>query len=1044
MDERYNNYHKHTHYSNIFSPDTHVKTEDYCKRAIELGHDRVFTTEHGYGGDVFNAKDVCDSYGLKCIFGVEGYIVVNPAEKDNRNYHIFIAPKTNTGRRQLNKIISKANKTGYYYKPRFNPGDLLGLDRNGFILTTACMAGIVRDSESTYKIFKPLLEHFGSNMFLEVQPHIHEKQIEHNKRVILLAERYDCQIISANDSHYIYPEDATIRKDFLTGKNINYGDEDSFVLDYPDISTIKKRYSEQGVLSEEQVEIAVRNTLVFDECEEVGITKVPKMPTLYPEKTSYEKYQILEDLAYEKFQEVVIEDGIDSKDVSKYLEKLNDCLKVVKDTEELNTEDYFLIDQKIVERAINVYGGVLTRTGRGSGGAFYLNRVLGLTQLDSYTTEIPMYPDRFMSTARILENKSFPDIDLNIVSQEPFVKASKDLLGENGCIPMLTYGTMQISESFRNKCRSMGIPFEEYNSIGKDLEKYHDDPRWGPIIRDAEKLVDVIVSGSVHPCAHVLFNGDLEEEIGCVRLKDNVCCIITSDEADSWKYLKNDYLIVTVWDIIDKVFKEIGRPIMSLSELRNSLDDEVWRVYSNGLTCTVNQVDSDWSTSLAMRYKPRSIDEVAKLTAAIRPSFDPWRETFINRIPYTNHNRYMDELLSSTDHYILFQENIMQYFEWLGVSPSESIGLIKKISKKKIKEEDFKRLEDRIRENWIKKTGAVDGFYENWGLIQSCMSYGFNSPHAIGYGYDSVYGAYLKSHYPVQYYTVALNLYSDDQERTSKLIKEMKYYKVFLKGIKFRNSRSVYSYDIEKREIYKGIEAIKFLNASIAEELYLLRDRKYNNFTELLFDIDSETHAESDQLEILIKLDFFSEFGISKSLLAIYNNFKFFKKGQSKQMAKSKVTNDILRSIIARNSRETEKTYMDLDVPSILSECEEYLVSTIEKDFSPVEKMDFQTEYLGYVDFGTGKPEDRFRLVVTSVESLKTKDKTKVWARRLIVVSLGNGKRNELTVYERYFSKNQVMKGDIIQIVPAALEKKVWNGRENWYLNRYTIDTNPI
>ena len=388
MDERYNNYHKHTHYSNIFSPDTHVKTEDYCKRAIELGHDRVFTTEHGYGGDVFNAKDVCDSYGLKCIFGVEGYIVVNPAEKDNRNYHIFIAPKTNTGRRQLNKIISKANKTGYYYKPRFNPGDLLGLDRNGFILTTACMAGIVRDSESTYKIFKPLLEHFGNNMFLEVQPHIHEKQIEHNKRVILLAERYDCQIISANDSHYIYPEDATIRKDFLTGKNINYGDEDSFILDYPDIATIRKRYSEQGVLSEEQVEIAIRNTLVFDECEEVGITKIPKMPTLYPGKTSDEKYQILEDLAYEKFQEVVIEDGIDSKDVPKYLEKLNDCLKVVKDTEELNTEDYFLIDQKIVERAINVYGGVLTRTGRGSGGAFYLNRVLGLTQLDSYTTEI--------------------------------------------------------------------------------------------------------------------------------------------------------------------------------------------------------------------------------------------------------------------------------------------------------------------------------------------------------------------------------------------------------------------------------------------------------------------------------------------------------------------------------------------------------------------------------------------------------------------------------------------------------------------------------
>ena len=96
---RYNNYHKHSHYSNIFTPDTYTRTEDYCKRAVELGHDRVFTTEHGYGGDVFNAKDVCDVFGLKCIFGAEGYIALRPEEKDPSNYHIFISPKNNDGRR---------------------------------------------------------------------------------------------------------------------------------------------------------------------------------------------------------------------------------------------------------------------------------------------------------------------------------------------------------------------------------------------------------------------------------------------------------------------------------------------------------------------------------------------------------------------------------------------------------------------------------------------------------------------------------------------------------------------------------------------------------------------------------------------------------------------------------------------------------------------------------------------------------------------------------------------------------------------------------
>lgn len=1179
---RYNNYHKHSHYSNIFTPDTYTRTEDYCKRAIELGHDRVFTTEHGYGGDVFNAKDVCDSFSLKCIFGAEGYIALRPEEKDPSNYHIFISPKNNDGRRKLNKIISKANRLYYYYKPRFHINDLLGLDMNGFILTTACTAGIVRDEDGIKNIFLPLLEHFRDNMYLEIQSHNHPKQIEHNKKVLELSKKYDCKLISANDSHYIYPEDSKTRIEFLNGKGINYGDEDSFVLDYPSYDELIKRYKIQGVFSEYQVEEAIKNTLVFDECDEVDVNKTPKMPTLYPEKTTEEKYQMLEDLAYEKFMDIVIEDGIKESDVPKYLEKLNDCLKVVHDTEAMNTEDYFLIDQKIVEKAVDEYGGVLTRTGRGSAGAFYLNRVLGLTQLDSYTTDIPMYPDRFMSTARILENKSFPDIDLNVVSQEPFVRASKDLLGEFGCVPMLAFGTMQISESFRNKCRSLGTPFEEFNPVAKDLDKYREHKKWKPIIEEAEKLVDVIISGSVHPCAHALFNGDLEEEIGCVRLKDNVCCIITSDEADSWKYLKNDYLIVTVWDIIDRVFKEIGRPIMSLRELRDAIDDDVWKVYELGLTCTVNQVDSDWGTSLSMRYKPHSIDEVAKLTAAIRPSFDPWRENFITRKPYTNHNKYMDELLEPTDHYILFQENIMQYFEWLGVSPSESIGLIKKISKKKIKESDFKKLEQRILKKWIENTGSEEGFYENWKLIQSCMSYGFNciagstvlkgisgnnktisemwrdgksyhslsmtddgevvsnkivkiqpagiadvyevttesgktvlctknhrfptnnglkelqkisdydyvyitdfayvgsnvkkehifsikyvgrdmtydvlmndpwhnfivdsgivvsnSPHAIGYGYDSVYGAYLKSHYPVQYFAVALNLYQDDQERTSKLVHEMSYYRVSLKGIKFRNSRAEYSYNLESREIYKGMASIKYMNSQSSEELYALRDNNYNSFTELLSDICSKTSLESDQLNILIKLDFFSEFGTAKQLLAIYENFIFFKKGSSKQISKAKITNEILRNIVRRNSRETEKNYMDLDTKRILDECEVYLRETIADDFKPIEKIEFQNEYLGYVDFSTGKNEDRFRLVVTDIKPLLTKDKSKVWARTLCVVALGTGKRKELTVYERYFSKNRLIKGDVIKISPAVLEKKIWNGRENWYLNAYRIE----
>jgi len=82
-----------------------------------------------------------------------------------------------------------------------------------------------------------------------------------------------------------------------------------------------------------------------------------------------------------------------------------------------------------------------------------------------------------------------------------------------------------------------------------------------------------------------------------------------------------------------------------------------------------------------------------------------------------------------------------------------------------------------------------------------------------------------------------------------------------LSGIKFGESRAKYSYDKNKGIISKGIGSIKYLNESVAEELYeLSQNNIYANFVDLLLDIE-KTSCNSRQLDILIKLDYFSEFG---------------------------------------------------------------------------------------------------------------------------------------------------------------------------------------
>ena len=922
------------------TPDTHIRCEEYVKRAVELGHTTYFTTNHGTGGDIFEAKTICDKYGIRCLFGVEGYIVPNPLVKDSRNYHIIIIPTTNKARKKVNLITSRANEEGFYYKPRIFVEDLLALDKNDVYITTACVAGLLRDDDSYNQIFLPLVKHFKDNMMLEVQTHNVDIQKQINKKCIDLSEKFNLKLIAANDSHYVYPEQYKDRIEYLKGKGINYGDEDSFILDYPDRDTMVERFRIQGVLSEYQIQEAIDNTKLFLSCEDIILDKEIKMPSIYPNLTPQEKIKELKKHINKKFAQICREENITGDKKKEYIKGIRDEMKVIEDTSEINTADYFLFNERNTELAINKYGGILTRTGRGSCGSFYINRILGMTQLDRFTAPIKLYPERFMSTARLLENRAMPDIDFNVVEQEPFVKASRELLGEHGCYPMIAYGTMKDGEAFRNVCRSHGLSYDEYNEVAKNIENYKNDEKWQPYIDEAKKYIGAIVSASVHPCAHLLMNADIREELGIVRIGNALCVMITSSEADEYKYLKNDYLIVSCWKLIAETFDMIGQPIMPIKELLDNIDDKVWDLYKNGLTCTLNQCDGDWATRLLTEYQVKNLAEIAMFVACIRPSFNSWRDKFINREEYSTGSKDLDNVLSSTNAYILFQENLMQYFDWLGVTPSESIGLIKKISKKKIHQEDFDNLESRLRKQWVINTGSEDMFNETWTMIQSCISYGFAAPHALAVAIDSLYGAYLKANYPLEYYTVCLNNYTDDENKTKKLTEELSTFGIKILPIKFRHSKDTYSPDKANNAIYKGIASVKFLNAEVAQKMYEMKEQDFPTFIDFL----TVNPCNSRQTEILIALDFFLEFGKSQKLLEEYKIFNTYY--GKKQLKKDKI--DLDESLVMKYATATDKMYKITDNEGLVQE----LCNRVEDKSIPIkERLSSEAEYLGYIDY---------------------------------------------------------------------------------------------
>ena len=712
---RYNNYHKHDHYGNPWTMDCVVKPEEYCQRAIELGHDSVFTVNHGVTGNVFEWMELSKKYNLKMRYGMETYFVNDRFEKDRSNKHLVIVAKNNDGVMQLNDIMTEAHTTGFYYKPRIDRELLFSLNPNDFIITTACVAGIWNDPE----LILALHRKFGKNFFLEVQFNQFAKQIEVNQELLRLSKEAHIPIIHANDSHYIYPQDSEYRDVLLKAKEIYYEDEGSSIMDYPDSDTIFHRYEKQGVLTRQQVAEALENTLIFDECEPITLINDDiKLPPISENPT-----EDLRNIIYTKWQDE--KNNVPKERWQEYEDAISYELDIVEKT---HMENYFLIDYVVAKEGQQKYDGRLTNTGRGSAPSFYITKLLGLTDIDRVASPITLYPTRFMSIERILGARSLPDIDLNTTDREPFIKATEDLLGKENCAWMLAWKPFQDASAFRTYCKGIGKDINEYDEIAKNLEAYENDNKWKKVIQDSKRFVGVIESISESPCSMLLYNKPVRKELGLVRTsKDKFCCLLDGYNCDKYKYLKNDYLTVTVWAIIRDVCKLAGIPIPTIREIDNLFDDETFDIYKNGLTSTINQADSDFATGLVTTYCPKTVSEMSAFVAIIRPGCASLLQDFIDRKPYTTGVKELDDLLIEGNHRMIYQELIMKYLIWLGVPETGSYDIIKKIAKKKFKEAELAQLKAELLDGWKKRVGTEEGFIETWTVVEQVAKYSFNA-----------------------------------------------------------------------------------------------------------------------------------------------------------------------------------------------------------------------------------------------------------------------------------------------------------------------------
>lgn len=1063
---RFQNYHKHTYYSNPYTPDCTVSPKEYAIRAKEVGAELLSSVEHGWCGNVWEYYKTAKENELKLLIGAEAYAVKDRHEADRTNAHICLLAKNENGRQALNDILSEANLTGFYAKPRVDMELLLSLPANDVWVTTACVAGLWRYEDSD-ELVKKLFEHFREHLFLEVQAHNTESQIALNQHILELSKSLGAKIIAGVDSHYISKDQDKVRTDFLNSKNIFYEEEQGWELDYPDGDELYSRFAKQCVLSHEQIVEAMENTNTFLDVEEydspIFETETIKLPSIYPDWTQEQKdaeYQRLVWQGWDNYKNEVPE-----SEWPHYEEEIKKEIQVVLDT---GFSDYFLLDYHVVKRG-KEKGGILTHAGRGSAVSWITVMLLGMTEVDRIAAKVHMYPQRFATAERILQTKSLFDIDLNQVDSKPFQEAQKEILGEECAYPMLAYGTSQKSAAWKLYAKSQGIPFEVANEVSEQLRRYdmavkHADedskddidiydyiePKFREIWEGAQDYVGIVTSWSIHPCANLVYSGNIRKEIGLVKIKDNICCCMDGHWAEECHFLKNDFLIVKVLSLIDKAYKEAGIPVPTVNELlrMSPPDDACWDVYAKGATVGINQVEQPGTSARVQVYKPTNISELTAFVAAIRPGFKSMYKKFESREDFSYGIPSFDKLIQTKEFpysYMLYQEQAMAALNHAGIPMKDCYAAIKNIAKKRVdkvlalKETFISGFEKALIKDGTDKKFAATKAEMVWQIIEDSSRYSFNCSHAYCVALDSLYGAWIKAHYPLAFYKAYLIVQNDkgDKDKMNAAKAEAEdYFGIHFPPFKFGQDNREITANPKTNEITNCLSAIKGFSKAFARNCYECGKQNYKSFIDVLRWFDSRS-IKTARLEPLIKIDYFSQYGTIPALMNICDMWNMLQQGNALTVNKKKLdtaTFEIFKPyVISENIKGKELTLLKItDINSMLYSYEKIVVEKCKTDIPYRVKIQNQLDILGYVDLTTGVAEDRRKLFVTDCTEQKNQRSGEIWAYRIGTKSVGTGKTARLTVRNSVYKKDPIQVGDILYA--ANLFK---NDAGYWYLTDY-------
>lgn len=1033
MNENYTILHIHSMLSNgVTNIDSVTRYDQYIDRAAELGMKAMAFSEHGSVFQWVKKKLHTEEMGMKYIHAQEFYLTQTLSEKIRDNYHCLLIAKNYDGVLELNKLSSKAfnrDDNSFYYVPRITIEDVKNTSDN-IIVSTACLGGILNKApdDVRWDFYHWLCEH-KDRCFLEIQPHLDPAQKSYNNTLWTLSKQSGLRLLMCTDTHALNSTHVEGRKILQKAKNIHFDGEDKFHLEMMSYDELVQLCRMQDALPIDVYLDAIEMTnTVADMIEPFELDYSYKYPHLWGDDS--------EDVLRAKIADGIVWRGVDKlPNYREYIDRIEYEMKAYVHNGAI---DFMLLMEDII--AWCKTQDILVGYGRGSCNGSVIAYLLGITEMDSIKHGLNF--ERFMNTERVSLSDidtDFPPSRINEVKQYIFNKHGLY------CSDIVTFNTIALKGAIRDVGRALEMPLDEVGQICNAVEQDEDKCRvkYPELFKYVDIVNGCVVSVGNHPCGLVVSPHSIDDRMGLFTTSTDDVPIsqINMKEVDLQNYVKLDLLKLDTIELINETCKLAGIERLTPDNVDindkavwDSIRDDTTAIFQWEGTTGDRYIKQLLSESNIQKFKALNpnIDYMTLLSignGAIRPAGASYRDDLANGVIRKSGNAAIDEFMKPTFGYLVFQCQIIQFLhEYCGYTMGEADVVRRHFAKKTGTDKDIpqikagfaKTMAERHNMNQNESNKVIADFIQ---VIIDASNYLFSLNHSQPYSYEGYVSGWLRYHYPLQFLTVAMNINQGKEEKTVALTAYAHKVGIKIKSPKFRHSRSDYFCDTDENTIYKGLGSIKYMSADVAEALYGMRDMRFKNFIDVLFAIQQlEAKPDARQLDILVKIGYFTEFGPAKALLLgieIFNKFSKCKTIKLDKWAEMGYNVDMLKPYAGKM---TEKTASHLDNRGIILSI---LRSMKMPKTTVVDKLKWQIELLGYVDGNDPNSDPNDWLVL----DVKTTGYGTVY---ISVYNICYGSERTYRANKKFWANHQLEKSDVIRAVLQEKNKMKKDENGEW------------